>query len=333
MTVCFCYDTIDAALYRMSIYYLMNAMNNNGEQARAVDVRSHHPGDADVYVFYRTTLQSSLGLMKQLRADGKFVVYSIDDYVFEFGCRYGIPGVGREFFLECFRVANVVAASNSRLLSHIPTENKIRYSTSLDEESTVILLRKPKVTGAPFTFAWLAGTNHHGMDSFVQEFLWHLDNRLSVSAVFHRFGRHLASDVYHHIEIVNHEYVPVEQWRDLYRKYSELSFDATISPLPEDEEFCHCKTELKYVESSAMGVPVVVSRMAQFKDVICDGVNGFFASSPEEFADKIALLSTNSLLARQTAENSRAHVLLEYSSRKCAVEFLESIRAAMKLGR
>jgi glycosyltransferase involved in cell wall biosynthesis len=268
--------------------------------------------------------------MRKLRAAGKFVVYSIDDYIFQPSCAYGIPGWGPEFFSMCFKEANAVTASTNRLLTHIPVPNKFRYSDALDRFSMDVLKKMPKIEGSPFAFAWLAGTNHHGMDSFVQEFLWHLDSRLSAKCVFHRYGRHLRPEDYYNIQVQTHPYVPVENWKELYRQYSTLSLDAAISPLPEDEEFCHCKAELKYVEAGSMGTPIVVSRMVQFLEVIKEGENGFFASTPEEFADKVAMLSKNPAVGQVVGSNARTHVEKEWLSSKRAAEFMTGLRMAME---
>ena len=53
LTVRFLYDYVDEALWRMSVYYTMNALNAAGHDATTGNILAHPLGKADVYVFYR----------------------------------------------------------------------------------------------------------------------------------------------------------------------------------------------------------------------------------------------------------------------------------------
>jgi len=329
MTITFCYDHVDSALWRMSIYYPLTAIKESGDAAFCFNVIYHDPGEADVYIFYRCTNPKSLAVMQRLKDAGKFVIYAIDDYVFEANCKYAIPNASRDLFFDFFKTANAVMASNGRLLDHIPVDRKIRYHSTLDMESVRLLRSKPRVDSAPFSFAWLAGSNHHSMDEFVKKVLELLDERLPSKSIFHRYGKHIPC-LLKNIEVVEHPYVPVNQWKELYSQYSSFGLDATISPLPEDEEFCHCKATLKYIESAAMEVPIIVSRMSQFTEVIREKHNGMFASSPEEFADKVLLLFKSPGLARDIAANARIHLLCDGIASRRAAELVRDIHFAME---
>jgi glycosyltransferase involved in cell wall biosynthesis len=107
------------------------------------------------------------------------------------------------------------------------------------------------------------------------------------------------------VSVVDNEYIDVAKWRDMYAKFASLGLNLAICPLPENQEFFHCKSELKFIEAGAMGVPLLASRMAQFDDFIVNNSTGFFASSPEEFADKIVFLVRNPAEASWVGERAR----------------------------
>lgn len=62
-----------------------------------------------------------------------------------------------------------------------------------------------------------------------------------------------------------------------------------IAPL-EDIPFNHCKSSIKYFEYSAMGLPGVYSRMTPYSGVVEEGVNGFTASTTDEWVEALSQL-------------------------------------------
>jgi intein/homing endonuclease len=94
--------------------------------------------------------------------------------------------------------------------------------------------------------------------------------------------------------------------------------------------FVSHNSELKFVEAGAMGVPMVVSRVHPFTEIIKEGETGFFASTPEEFADKIMFVLRNRELARKVGSASRDHVRKEYDIRKHARKFMADVLDASR---
>lgn len=74
--------------------------------------------------------------------------------------------------------------------------------------------------------------------------------------------------------------------------------DISIAPL-ENITFNDGKSNIKYLEASMLEIPSVCSATQTFKDIIKDNVNGFLASSSQEWEDKITLLTQSSSLRRQ----------------------------------
>jgi glycosyltransferase involved in cell wall biosynthesis len=76
-----------------------------------------------------------------------------------------------------------------------------------------------------------------------------------------------------------------------------LSQKANIAIAPvEDIPYNHCKSSIKFFEYSAMGLPGVYSRVTPYSLVVEEGINGFTASTIDEWIDALSRLIENSQL-------------------------------------
>jgi glycosyltransferase involved in cell wall biosynthesis len=84
--------------------------------------------------------------------------------------------------------------------------------------------------------------------------------------------------------------------------------DVGIYPLL-DDEWSKGKCGFKAIEFMACGVPVVASAVGVNREIIQDGVNGFLASSDDEFAGKLERLLADPALRRRFAEAGRRTIV------------------------
>ncbi len=68
--------------------------------------------------------------------------------------------------------------------------------------------------------------------------------------------------------------------------------DVVIAPL-QSNLFNQCKSPIKFLEYAALGLPGIYSRLAPYDQVVADGVDGFLASTPEEWYDRLVELIEN----------------------------------------
>jgi glycosyltransferase involved in cell wall biosynthesis len=95
----------------------------------------------------------------------------------------------------------------------------------------------------------------------------------------------------------------------------ELSeFDIGIMPLP-DDEWTKGKCGLKGLVYMSMEIPTVMSPVGVNMDIIQDGVNGFLASSVDEWVAKISQLIDSPELRIRMGQEGRKIVLQKYSVR------------------
>lgn len=90
------------------------------------------------------------------------------------------------------------------------------------------------------------------------------------------------------------------------------SCDIGIYPLP-DDEWAKGKCGFKAVQFMACGVPVVAAAVGVNRDIIRDGLNGFIASSDDEWVAKLERLLLDSDLRARFAHAGRRTVEERYS--------------------
>ena len=94
-------------------------------------------------------------------------------------------------------------------------------------------------------------------------------------------------------------------YHDFAINFQAQSADIFMAPLT-DNLFNRCKSSIKYLEYSALGVPGVYSRLEPYNSVIKHGVNGLLASNDEEWRDCLASLIENPELRQSIATNATA---------------------------
>src|SRR5262249_10552953 len=88
--------------------------------------------------------------------------------------------------------------------------------------------------------------------------------------------------------------------------------DIGVYPLP-DDEWARGKCGFKAIQFMACGVPVVAAAVGVNREIIRDGVNGFLASSDDEWTAKLQRLIADDDLRRRIGEAGRRTIEERYS--------------------
>lgn len=114
----------------------------------------------------------------------------------------------------------------------------------------------------------------------------------------------------------------VKQW-SLKEEINLLkSFDIGIMPLT-DDEWSKAKAGYKLLQYMAVGIPCVASPVGVNCELIQDGINGFLASSQEEWSEKLDILLKNSDLRLKMGLAGRKMVEQFYSYEVMAPRLLK----------
>ncbi len=99
-------------------------------------------------------------------------------------------------------------------------------------------------------------------------------------------------------------------------------------PLP-DEPFARGKCGYKLIQYMACGKPVVASPVGVNSVIVRNGVEGFLASSTDEWIASLQKLVDDSALRKQMGQAGRARVEAEYSLQVTAPKLECLLRSVM----
>lgn len=106
------------------------------------------------------------------------------------------------------------------------------------------------------------------------------------------------------------------------------SCDIGVYPL-DDDDWSRGKCGFKAIQFMACGVPVVAAAVGVNREIIRDGENGFLASSPQEWRDKLARLLTDAPLRERFSRAGRQTIEERYSLRVTAPQLAAILRQAV----
>ena len=127
--------------------------------------------------------------------------------------------------------------------------------------------------------------------------LW-IAGPLSLPVELERFGERL------------HRF-PLTDWRGWFELASRM--DIALAPLEMENVFCRAKSEIKFVEAGALGVPVIASDIDPYRDAITHGEDGLLAANESDWRRALMTLIENAQQRKALGERARRTVLQHYS--------------------
>jgi processive 1,2-diacylglycerol beta-glucosyltransferase len=119
-------------------------------------------------------------------------------------------------------------------------------------------------------------------------------------------------------------------YQDFAAFFQTQSADIFLSPLA-DNFFNTCKSAIKYLEYSSLGVPGVFSRIDPYTSVIRHGENGLLASTPQEWEDCLVRLIENPELRFTLAFNAQADIRSNWLLSQNAQRWLSAFQQANEI--
>ncbi len=116
--------------------------------------------------------------------------------------------------------------------------------------------------------------------------------------------------------------VEKKQWNEKDEVADIQSFDIGLMPLL-DDPWSHGKCGLKILQCLATGVPVVCSPAGINMEIVENGIHGFWASSQDEWIEKLEILINEPELRRQMGVEGRKRVIENYSLKANAPKMLK----------
>lgn len=116
--------------------------------------------------------------------------------------------------------------------------------------------------------------------------------------------------------------------------FSEQYCDIFVAPLV-NSAFNNCKSALKFLEYSVMGVPGIYSAVGQFKEIVVHGENGFLADDLKDWQEYLSQLIEDNLLRREIGKRAFETVTERWILSRHAKEWLafyEEVLSSQRTG-
>lgn len=268
-------------------------------------------------------------ILSRARAQSKPFVLDLDDWLLELPedhpDRINHHYAGGLFpMLRAIMEADAVTVSTTQLAERINSMNDmVRVLPNyIDDELWDVQLKPGR--GEPqqtITLVYMGGDSHAPDFEPLIPVLVEILQTYGESIAFRSIGMKLVPSLQ---SLPNVEAIP---FKFAYTTYTQFvrgqHFDLAIAPLG-DNPFNHCKSSMKYLEYSALGLPGVYSRITPYASQITDGVNGFLASSPDEWREKICRLIEDSQLRQEVGAAAQDSVRRHWLLRDHAQEWVEA---------
>jgi len=102
------------------------------------------------------------------------------------------------------------------------------------------------------------------------------------------------------------------KWSPVVEKSIADHMDVGIMPL-QDNPYQRAKCGAKLVQYMAAGLPVIATPVGVSRDLVINGVTGFWAANPDDWQQAIRRLSDQETLRAALGRAGREHVLQNYS--------------------
>jgi glycosyltransferase involved in cell wall biosynthesis len=257
-----------------------------------------------------------------LRKRAKRIIFDFDDAVMYRNSKSKNPisATRRRRFAQMIQTSDFIIAGNEFLKTQVfPLNQNVEViPTSIDQERYP--LKDYSVQKEKVTIGWIGD---HGSIHYLEK----------MQPVFEEMGREYA---YIQLKIVcdtffdcRKVFVDKKKWSSDEEVADLQSFDIGLMPLM-DDPWSWGKCGFKIIQYQGVGVPVVCTPVGINRDLVKDGVNGFWATTPEDWKEKLSILIKDHTLRERMGREGRKRVLEGYTIQACAPQLLSILKKVME---
>ncbi len=249
-----------------------------------------------------------------LRQRANRIIYDFDDSVMYRNSKNKDPisQTRKKRFIQMINASDFVIAGNDFLKKRVlPIHSNVEMiPTSIDQERYG--LKDYGVKKESVTLGWIGD---HGSIHYLERMM----------PIFERLGER-----YPHVElkIVCDHFFNCERIKVIKKPWSSeeevadlQSFDIGLMPLV-DDPWSWGKCGLKIIQYQGVGVPVVCTPVGINRDLVEDGINGFYAMTEREWDEKLSILIESASLREKMGREGRKRVMESYTRQVCGPRLL-----------
>lgn len=253
-------------------------------------------------------------------------VYDIDDFLFT--SQEGYP-------LTLAKQCHYALVPNAFLFEEMSKHQKNCHliKTHVDLDAIEQAPIQELIPEDKMHFGWFS-CSANGIDT-IKEALSHLDGSIKEQIIIHLF----CDTVFHDLvkKEIHGPYLkanplvsPAEMYQYMRAMHSLLNpltmhsqHEESLGVQQENlQNLLRGKSEIKYALAGACALPLIVTPIDSYKEVIKDGINGLFARDPKDWAEQIAFLVTNRTKASAIGQNAYEDVKKNYSLQRSSQDYL-----------
>ncbi len=147
--------------------------------------------------------------------------------------------------------------------------------------------KKPSDSGI-VTIGYMGGNSHKPDIEFILPVLLEIAEKYRGKVNFNFYGIQPPTALIEHAEV---DWTPIKtfDYREFAADFQKFKADIVIAPL-RDTIFNQCKSGIKFLEYSALGMPGVYSDLEPYKKMVTQGESGLLAASLDEWKNSICRL-------------------------------------------
>jgi glycosyltransferase involved in cell wall biosynthesis len=229
------------------------------------------------------------------------LVYELDDDPFEIEpdnpaySVYANP-IAHDSIKHCVEIANLVTVSTDVLAERMEkySKNIVVLKNHIDES----MLKMQRPQRDRLTIGWAGGGSHvkdmqscaYGLKQIMR---WHKEIDVHFVGADLRYCVNAPRPIRH------------TPWcLDTTEYFGKIDFDIGLAPLI-PTVFAETKSHIKALEYAALGIPVIATDSAPYRDFVIDGVTGFLVSRDHEWAHRLRDLINDEAMRLEMGAKSR----------------------------
>lgn len=282
---------------------------------------------ADVVVWMGLHRVDSLMLFRSLKNkyDKKFIMET-DDYVLSIPS-YSPAHSGYRPGSEFVRVALEQMKTSDGVIASTPFLKELYepFNSNIVTVENVIDLtlwrKRPPPVRQRVNIGWVGGGTHNDDLGLIKNPMFRILDKFKdvIFTVLHGVPESLK----HHKQIKwTTDFKPIDKYPEWVHRHK---FDIGIAPLV-DNNFNRGKSNLRWLEYSAMAIPTVASPLPHFSGSIVHGSTGFIASTEEQWEHYLTLLIVDATLRRTIGNNARNEVKQNWSLKSLGIKYKDVIK-------
>lgn len=273
---------------------------------------------SDLVIVQRTFPQKrTISALNKILSSGNPVIYDTDDLLFDLPDNHILRPAFEKYkpyMLDFMRSVDAITVSTPALAETVrPFNRNVHVLPNLIDDSLWNTI--PTKQYEKIVIGFSGSSTHAGDIAMIEDALLRIVQKYGSQIIFKFLG-----SVSERLSKL-----PCVEFLDFQPSYCDYALslmgagiDIAIVPL-EDTPFNRCKSNIKWLEYSACGIPGVYSDVLPYNSCVTNGHTGLLAgSTTEEWFASLETLITNKVLRHAIGAMAQKRVLAEYSLSKKA---------------